>query len=672
VDIDVARLVSEQRLVAAADLASARGDAKTASELFERACSFARAAQEALRASDPERALCLAAEAASDALGFEASRLVLEKGHETAARAAAQLELRGHFRWAARLYEELGQPTLAARAYEHAGDPVRAADLFEVAHDPALASRILEAAARREPDHWGVHLALGRLLLRHGKPEAAVRALQKVPATSSLHRGALTYLVQALRRMGLSEASTEAARGLASYGGPIDWADVAKAGPDPRTCLFGRYEVVREVASTPNARVLQCSDTVRREQVAVKVFAAYDIRGAGRDALARFEREVRVLGALEHPNVVPLRDYVPEGPALVLAWMGGGTLETRIAEGGLAPARAVEIACAVLGALGEAHRLDVLHRDIKPANVLFDDAGVARLSDFGVAHLGDLSATATAGVFGTLAYMSPEQREGRPATVQSDLFGVGVLLFEMLTGERPSLDESCTMPSGAHRQLGPRHDSAVLRLCAREPGARPEGAFEARRELLSLVWPDAVDPAPFSKHTNPVPPEPASVRPTSARLEEDAPSSTSTEPGLPRTHGQGLDKWLNRPIVYVSLTKETLARASSFARAAHPSLQAILRVDREKGQIWLEAPRGERTLRPLDRAELESARAALDALHSNGAVHGRVDSDHVLVGEDGVMVLFSPADDSGATMENDRLALARLTEPMGGGEATKG
>ena len=138
--------------------------------------------------------------------------------------------------------------------------------------------------------------------------------------------------------------------------------------------LFGRYEVLREVASSPSARVVECVDTVRTEHVAVKIFAGYDARGAGRDALARFEREVRVLGALDHPNVLPLRDYLPEGPALVLAWMTGGTLDDMLRKEPIAPARAVEIAVAVLSALGEAHRVGVLHRDVKPANVLFDDA----------------------------------------------------------------------------------------------------------------------------------------------------------------------------------------------------------------------------------------------------------------------------------------------------------
>lgn len=651
-DGDVARLVSEQRLAAAAELASERGDARTASELFERACAFARAAAEALRADDPERALALAANAEDEAIASEAVRRVLAKGVDgPAARTAVQLEQRGHSTWAARLYEGIGQPTLAARAFERAGEPIRAATLLEAANDPAHASKVLEAAVRRAPNRSDIHVALGSLLFRHGKVEAAVRALQKVPAESEEHRAALTYLVPALARLGLEGASSEAGRLLDAYGGPIDTANLAKAAIDPKSRIFGRYEVVREVASTASARVLECYDAVRRERVAVKIFAAHDSRGAGRDALARFEREVRVLGALEHPNVVPLRDYLAEGPALVLAWMGGGTLETRIAQGGLAPARAVEIACGVLDALGEAHRLDILHRDVKPANVLFDDAGVTRLGDFGVAHLGDLSATATAGVFGTLAYMSPEQREGRPATVQSDLFGVGVLLFEMLTGERPSLDESRTMPSGAHRQLGPRHDAVVLRLFAREATARPEGAFEARRELLSLSWPKAVDPAPFARHISREPAKPASLSPSADRLED----------GLLRgADGTGVDKWLERPIVHVALTPEILARASSFARAAHPALQAVLRVDRERGQIWLEAPRGEPEGRALDANELSEAQAGLDALHLAGAVHGSLDADHVLAGKDGVMILFAPALDSGATMDLDRIALGGL------------
>ena len=402
---------------------------------------------------------------------------------------------------------------------------------------------------------------------------------------------------------------------------------------------------MREVASSPSARVVECIDGVRNEHVAVKVFAAYDARGAGRDALARFEREVKVLGTLDHPNVVPLRDYIPEGPAIALMWMNGGTLEKRMTEGVLSPARAVEVACAVLSALGEAHRLGVLHRDVKPANVLFDDAGVARLGDFGVAHLGDLSATATAGVIGTLAYMSPEQREGKPATLKSDLYGVGVMLLEMLTGERPEPPEPPrTLPSGAHRDLDARHDALVLKLVSAEPEGRPADAFSARRLLTALPWPSVV--------------EPAAPRPVPKRAPSDRPRAGRLSVGL---DGVVTDGWIGRAIERIPLRDTSLARAKAFARAGHRALQTVLRVDRDAGEIWLDPLRGQPG-ELLTRAQARSAHAALDALHREGVTHGAVDAAHVRVDASGAVVLsFTPDVPPTATVDTDRLGLAKLS-----------
>jgi eukaryotic-like serine/threonine-protein kinase len=668
-DPDVLELVRQERLQEAAELSSDRGDAKTASELFERACSFAKAAREALRAMDPERALPLAAVAGDEPLAREAEQRVLaDCDRPAAARVARLLERHGHHLSAARVYEGLGETSAAARAFVHAGEPVHAATLLEAGGEPAFASGVLESAARLEPDRHELHVALGELLLRYGKTEAAVRALQKVPEQSPERRAALTYLAPALERLGYHDASDEAASKLAASGGPLETKTLQASEAEAKTRLFGRYEVVREVASTPSARVLLCEDTVRGERVAIKIFAAYQSRGAGRDALARFEREVRALGKLEHPNVVPLRDYLPEGPALVLAWMGGGTLEQRIAEGAIAPDRAVEIACSVLMALGDAHRLGILHRDIKPANVLFDDSGTARLSDFGVAHLGDASATATAGVFGTMAYMSPEQREGRPATLASDLFGVGVLLLEMLTGDKstPMIGKPPRkLPSAARRNLDARHDAVVLRFIESDPARRPSDAFAARRELESLPWPKDLDPAPFEDTGVQGSSLPPSVR-----------TGTFGQSGRVEAceNGEALDTWLGRHIVRLPLGEGTLARASAFARASHPFLQGVLRVDRGAGLLWLEAPRGMPVTRPLGSAELEHVREAIAALHAVGVVHGQIDPEHVRLGdpdvggEREVMVLFSEGVGPLATADLDRIALARLgrsTPPRG-------
>jgi serine/threonine-protein kinase len=643
VDSDVAQLVREERLREAAALASERGDARLASQLYERACDWASASAEALRAGDATRALELAAEAGDEAAAERAIPRVMVDA-TSAQSAAARLAQRGHERLAAKVLEGLGRPTEAARLWERAGDATHAARLVEASGDPAGAARVLEAALRRRPQAWDVATALGALLNRFGKHEAAVRALQRVPPGAPERREALVHLVPALRHLRLEQATADAETELATLGGAH--AADAQAHPAPlHQRLFGRYDVVREVASSPSARVLECSDVVRGETVAVKVFAAWDTHGSGRDALARFEREVRTMRALDHPSIVPLREYVPEGPAIVLAWMPGGTLERLLATtGALAPARALEIAGGVLTALGEAHRLGILHRDVKPANVLFDEAGGARLSDFGVAHLGDVSATATAGVFGTLAYMSPEQREGRPASVRSDVFSVGTILREMLTGERPWAGTTPRIaPSEAHRELTARHDAAIARLTALDPSARPADAFEARRELLALTWPSTVD----AGGARPGAERRASAWPRAGRLEV-------------RPDGAVVDVWTGRAIERFPLSEPSLVRARAVACADHPALQTVLRVDREEGTIWLEALRGAPLDHPLTAPERAQLRSALDALHAAGGVHGHVDAAHVVVGESGPVLRFEPETEATSTIDRDRLALSRL------------
>ncbi len=648
VDPEVQALVRAERIADAARLAGERGDAREASALYERACDWASAARQALRAGERLRAMELAAQAGDDTL-CEGVLALLEGDRAQALAAAGRLSVRGFDRWAARLLEAGGDVRGGARAWERAGRPGRAAELLERAGDPAAAAKVLEAALRREPEAWSAAVALGGLLARFGKHEAAVRALQRVPADAPERRAALATLVPSLDRLGLSRAAREASAELDARGGPPSRRDPgpSAAGATPgRPRLFGRYEVLREAASTASARVLACTDVVRGEPVAVKIFAGWDATGAGRDALARFEREVRTMRALDHPNIVPLRDYVPEGPALVLAWMSGGTLERLLATAGrLPPARAVEIAAGVLLALAEAHRVGIVHRDVKPSNVLFDEAGGARLSDFGVAHLGDASTTVTAGVFGTLAYMSPEQREGRPATARSDLYAVGVMLREMLTGS-PPLPSLHPLPSlaSAHAQLDARHDAIVARLAAEAPGDRPADALSARAALLALPWPADVD----ARAAGPRAERRSSARPEAVRLAPGA-------PGAP-----AVDVWMQRPVVPMPLTDARLARARAFARAGHPALQTIYRVDREGHALWLEALPDTPLAGPLTAPQQADLAAALAALHAAGGVHGAVGAGSVtLVGERAVL-RFHPDVDPTATADRDRLALARL------------
>jgi serine/threonine-protein kinase len=662
-DADVAELVRAERLLDAAALSRDRGDLATASELFERACSWAPAAECALLVGDGSRALFLAALGGADETAAAALASLDRERRGDVSVVGDKLRARGQPAWAARVYEVAGETEKAAAAWVESGEPLRGARLLESAGADGVvrAARVLEGALRREPERPDLLLALGSLLARSGKAAAALRVLQRVPPGSAEEPEALESMVGVLGELGMNDAKAEVAARLASSGRDVPAVrraeDGARRDASVLVRLYGRYDVVREVSSTATARVLECVDVLRGDRVALKVFAASEqaTRGAGRDALAHFVREARVLAQLAHPNVVPLRDVIEQAPAVALEWMPGGTLEQALVSQRPPPSRAADVACAVLAALGEAHRHGVVHRDVKPANILFDAAGTARLSDFGVAHLGDLSVTATAGSFGSFAYMSPEQREGRPASAQSDIYSVGVVLLEMLTGRRGAAaarDDTTLEPSlhAVHRYLDERHDAAVARLLARDPGRRPPDAFSAARSIAELPWPREIDDTEGPESG--APSRRASVRPPALRLELLRPDASGV--------AVATDHWLERRVTVIPLSPERLAVAAAFSRAGHRALQPVLRVDRDASLLWLGAVAGEALTRPLDDRERIVLDAALGLLHGEGVVHGSVSRDAIRVGPGGPILLFPFEAGSGADAGADRRALGAL------------
>jgi len=204
--------------------------------------------------------------------------------------------------------------------------------------------------------------------------------------------------------------------------------------------------------------------------------------------LARFWREVALLEKLDHPGIVKIRAHgeVQGVPWFAMDLVDGPTLAGRLAEGPLDLREAERIFAGLFDALGYAHEHGVVHRDLKPANVLLASDG-ARLADFGIARI-DLQAstaktqlTQTAAILGTLPYMSPEQRKGRTVDARSDLYSVGVMLYEALAGQRP---EGAFPPlRRARGEVSGRLDRLVLRLLQPDPEARISSAVEARRDL---------------------------------------------------------------------------------------------------------------------------------------------------------------------------------------------
>lgn len=192
------------------------------------------------------------------------------------------------------------------------------------------------------------------------------------------------------------------------------------------------------------ARVFDSFDERLERPVAVKILRpeAEALPGMRR----RFQQEARISARLVHPNIVAVLDYGEDGPTsyLVMERLPGRTLRDEMARGPMPPGRLAAVTADTLGALAAAHRFGVLHRDIKPSNILIDDDGHARLTDFGIAKSFDALAasdatsdmTMTGIVLGTPGYLAPERRLGHAATVQSDLYSVGAVMVEALSGRR--------------------------------------------------------------------------------------------------------------------------------------------------------------------------------------------------------------------------------------------
>ena len=213
------------------------------------------------------------------------------------------------------------------------------------------------------------------------------------------------------------------------------------------TSRFGPYELLGALGAGGMGEVLRARDTRLGREVALKILRA-DLLGDA-DRRARFEREARTLAALNHPHIAAIYDVLDAGDhrAIVMELVAGRTLSQVLAEGPLPLRVALDYGVAIADALGAAHAAGIVHRDLKPANVMVDPRGQVKVLDFGIAklaeldsHTGELSTFASLtgehALVGTIGYMSPEQAERRPLDGRSDVFSLGVLLYEMLTGRR--------------------------------------------------------------------------------------------------------------------------------------------------------------------------------------------------------------------------------------------
>ena len=270
---------------------------------------------------------------------------------------------------------------------------------------------------------------------------------------------------------------------------------------DVPTEIAGRYRVKRFLGQGGRKRVYLSDDTATGTEVAVALF---DTEGVGAAIQARTRREAEAMRKLgDHPQVVTVLDTGEEdgNPFIVSRYMPGGDVEGLLAAAGgrLEVQRAVEIAADVTRALEHTHARGVVHRDLKPANVWIDDDGHARLGDFGLATTEARSRVSGGTLVGTVAYLPPEQALGEASGPQSDLYSLGALLYEMLSGQPPFPGDDAVSIISQHLHADPvppsRHnpevpealDRVVLALLAKRPEERPANAAEARERMLAAL-----------------------------------------------------------------------------------------------------------------------------------------------------------------------------------------
>jgi len=286
--------------------------------------------------------------------------------------------------------------------------------------------------------------------------------------------------------------------------------------------VVGSYKITDKIGEGGMGAVFRGIDVMLEREVAIKMLRPELSRQP--NIVERFRSEAVTLAKLNHPNIATLYSFLRQGDDffMVMEFVRGETLDNVIRNlGAMACDRAIGLLCQALEGIDHAHRMGIIHRDIKPANIMMTESGTLKVMDFGIARvLGTARMTKQGNIVGTIEYMSPEQVRGQETDARSDIYSLGILLYEMLTGRVPfasdseydlmkmQIEDAPAPPRVFAAHIPQAIEQAIMRSLAKKPDARFQSAAEFRNMLLgatgTAVAPPIVAPTAQVRATEPV------------------------------------------------------------------------------------------------------------------------------------------------------------------------
>lgn len=338
--------------------------------------------------------------------------------------------------------------------------------------------------------------------------------------------------------------------------------------------LGGRYEIIEQIGGGGMALVYKCLDLLLNRKVAVKVLRSQFVHDE--EFIRRFRREAQAAASLSHPNVVSIYDVGQEGDIhyIVMEYIDGTNLNEIIKERAPLPVEeAIHYSMQICDALGHAHQNEIIHRDIKPHNILIGKNGRVKVTDFGIARAVTSSTiTQTGSVVGSVHYFSPEHAKGTSTGEKSDLYSLGIVMYQMLTGKLPFLGESPISVALKHLQEDvedPRNvnpaipqsvENIILKSMRKKPSERYDSAREMMQDLETCLTPERRNEPKISfwddldEESTRVVPAIRSNQLATAASDDEVPSADSaSEEEKGNSVGKTKKKWTKRPGVWITI-----------------------------------------------------------------------------------------------------------------------